>query len=107
MALIEVNHKSLRDVATAINAYCAAQDKEMIVADTSVKEMLASDWLGTDAQTFGQKWGEIVADDSTTVKFRKSLKAFGEGLVASANEYKKAQQDSYNAANWLPKYLYW
>ena len=107
MAMIEVNHKVLRDVATAITTYCSAQDREMRTADTDIKSMLTSDWLGGDAQEFGKKWEDVDADNSTTVKFRESLKNFGENITACANEYEKAQVDAYNAANWLPKVLYW
>jgi len=107
MALIEVNHKTLRDVASAITTYCSAQDKEMKSADTEIKSMLTSDWLGQDAQEFGGKWEGVDENDSTAVKFRDSMKNFGENLTACANEYEKVQGDVYNKANGLPKYLYW
>jgi uncharacterized protein YukE len=107
MALIEVNHKVLRDVAAATAAYCSAQDREMRSADADVKSMLSAGWLGLDAQEFGRKWEGVDESGSTAVKFRESLKKFGENLDACASEYQKAQEDSYNQANWLPKYLYW
>ena len=107
MALIEVNHNELRNVASAINTYCDKQDKEMRSADAEIKSMLSSDWLGQDAQAFGAKWEGVNANDSTTVKFRELLKNFGGNLAACADVYKKAQEDTYNAANWLPKVLYW
>ena len=107
MAQIEVNHKTLRDIASAITTYCAAQDREMSSADTEIKSMLTSDWTGLDAQEFGGKWEGVDADDSTAVKFRKSLKSYGEALTACANEYQSAQEDAYNKANRLPKVLYW
>lgn len=107
MALIEVNHQTLRDVSAAITTYCNAQDREMRSADSEVKSMLAADWLGMDAQEFGHKWEEVDDKNSTTVKFRESLKKYGEALSACANTYQKAQEDSYNEANRLPKYLYW
>lgn len=107
MAFIEVNHKVLRDVAESINTYCSAQDKEMRLADSDIKSLLSSDWIGLDAQEFGKKWEGVDAHDSTTVKFRELLKNFGEGLIACANEYQSAQEDTYNAANRLPKYFYW
>ena len=56
MAIIEVNHKTLRDVADAITTYCDAQDREMRSADREIKSMLSSDWVGTDARQFGAKW---------------------------------------------------
>lgn len=107
MAVIEVNHKVLREVATAVNTYCTAQDREMKSADTDIKSMLKTDWLGLDAQEFGAKWEGVDGKDSTSSKFRDSLKSFGESLDACANVYQKAQEDSYNEANRLPKYLYW
>lgn len=107
MAMIEVNHKVLRDVASAITTYYTAQDREMRSADTEIKSMLASDWLGPDAMEFGRIWEAVDSNDSITVKFRESLKNFGESITACAYEYEKAQGDAYNAANRLPKYLYW
>lgn len=107
MAYIEVNHKILRDVATAITTYCSAQDSEMRLADTEIKSMLTTDWLGLDAQEFGRKWEGIDDNNSTAVRMSESLKNFGENLSACANEYQAAQEDAYNMANWLPKYLYW
>jgi hypothetical protein len=107
MAVIEVNHKVLRDVAEAVTAYCNAQDREMRSADSDVKSMLFSDWLGLDAQEFGRKWEGVDDTDSVAVKFRESLKKFGESLTACANTYQTAQEDAYNEANRLPKWLYW
>lgn len=108
MALIEVNHNVLRDVASAITTYCSVQDVEMRSADSEAKSMLTSDWLGLDAQEFGKKWEGVDGADSTAVKFRESLRKFGEALSACADEYKSAQEDAYNAASSLPlKYLFW
>ncbi len=107
MASIEVNHKVLRDVAGAITEYCSVQDREMRSADSEIKGMLTADWIGLDAQTFGGKWEGVDAADSTTVKFRESLKKFGEALTACANAYQSAQETAYNAASRLPKHLYW
>jgi hypothetical protein len=107
MAYIEVNHKILRDVAEAITAYCTAQDKEMRSADSAIKSMLTSDWLGPDAQEFGRKWEGVDDKNSMANNTRESLKKFGENLTACANEYQAAQEDAYNEANRLPKYLYW
>ena len=107
MALIQVNHKILRDVAAAIITYCSTQDREMLAADSEIKSMLTADWIGPDASEFGGKWEGVDDNNSTTVKFRESLKNYGESLNACANEYQSAQEDAYNAANRLPKYLYW
>ena len=105
MAKIEVNHKIIRDVATAITSYCTEQDAQMRAADSEVKSMLAASWTGTDAMEFGGKWEGIDADDSTTVRFRKSLEDFANALNACAVEYQTAQENAYNKAAWLPKIL--
>ena len=107
MAIIEVNHRTLRDVASAITTYCSTQDKEMKSADADIKSMLSTGWQGLDAQEFGRKWEGVNNSDSAAVKFRESLKNFGDGLTACANEYEKAQADSYNEANHLPKLFTW
>lgn len=103
MAFIEVNHKVLRDIAAAITTYCNAQDREMRSADSAVKSMLSSGWTGADAQEFGHKWEGIDDNDSTAVKFRESLKKFGECLTNCADLYRNAQADSYNEANRLDR----
>jgi len=103
MAFIEVNHKVLRDVSTAIDTYCSVHVKEMNSADAEIKSLLSSGWLGMDAQEFGRIWEGVNGRDSISIKFRDSLKNFGGALAACANEYQKAQEDAYNAANRLPK----
>ena len=107
MALIEVNHRILREVSSAITTYCTKQDSEMRIADQDIKYMLSSGWLGPDAQEFGGKWEDVDSNDSTTVKFRESLKNFAESITACANEYQNAQIDAYTLANLLPKNLHW
>lgn len=105
MAKIEVNHQKLRDAAAAITSYCAEQDAQMRNADSEVKSMLSASWTGADAMEFGGKWEGIDADDSTTVRFRKSLEDFAKALGACAAEYQTAQENAYNKAAWLPKIL--
>ena len=107
MAVIEVNHGFLREVASAISYYCTKQDLEMQFADSEIKSMLYSDWLGSDAVEFGKTWESVDDANSTTVKFRDSLKNFGESITACANKYKNAQADTYDAAHWLPKHIVW
>lgn len=107
MALIEVNRNVLCDVATSITTYCEAQDREMCSADTEIKSMLSTGWTGPDAKEFGRKWEGVDDTDSVAVKFRESLEKFSDCLNFCATEYQKAQEDSYNEANRLPKYLYW
>ena len=105
MATIEVNHKTLRDVASAVTAYCAVQDREMRGADAELKQMLY-EWVGMDAQEFGRKWEGVDENGSTAVKFRESLNRYAEGITACANAYQDAQEDTYNTAEWL-KYFFW
>jgi len=107
MAIIEANHRLMRDVASAITTYISVQNKNMQSADTEVQLMLVSDWFGMDADEFRKQWAQVNSNDSTTVKFRESLKNYGEGLTACANEYENSQAKAYNRANWLPKILYW
>lgn len=107
MARIEVNHRVLRDVAGAFAAYCDAQDREMRSADADIKSMLSSGWIGPDAQEFGGKWEAVDAAGSVTVEFRNSLKKFVDGLNACATVYQTAQENAYNRASRLPRYLYW
>lgn len=104
MAVIEVNHQVLREVAQEIDSYCTTQDTQMRIADEQIKAMLASDWTGEDAQAFRLKWDGVDAKDSVTVTFRKSLKSFSEALYASANKYQRAQEDSYTEASRLPRW---
>ena len=107
MATIEVNHKVLRDVASAVSTYCDEQNREMQAADEEIKSLLSSGWLGADAQQFGSKWEGVDDNDSTAVKFRDSLKSFGETLTSCANGYQKAQEDTYNAALGLFRPFFW
>jgi len=99
--LIDVNHRILRNVAADINTYCTAQNREMRKADTEIKVMLKSGWLGQDALEFGRKWDGVNKNDSTAVKFRESLKNYAEALEACANEYQSAQADAVNSAGLL------
>ncbi len=103
MAFIEVNHKVLNEVAEAFNTYCDAQNKEMSSAKTAVEAMLSSDWNGTDAAEFGNKWSDVDSSGSVTVQLRESLQNFSDSLKACAKEYKTAQEDSYNEASRLPR----
>ena len=107
MAKIEVDHQYLRTLAEEIEDYCKLQNREMRAADTGVKAMLASDWNGQDALEFASKWEKVDDANSTTVRFRDNLQHFSEALAASADQYQRAQEDSYNQACRLPKYLYW
>lgn len=108
MAVIEVNHQTLKEVAQTIEDYCDKQDLEMKNADAAVKEMLkAGSWRGNDSMVFGGMWERVDESGSTAVRFRDALREFAANLNECANEYRKAQEDSYEEAVWLPKYVYW
>lgn len=98
MAVIEVDHKVLRDIAEKIKDYCNIQDEQMKIADRRVKAMLTTDWIGSDAQHFGGKWEGVDEKDSISVRLRDSLEKLSGGIVACADVYQKAQEDSYNEA---------
>ncbi len=103
MALIEVNHSTLIDVADAIDAYCTAQDNEMKTANAAICKMLFNDWIGDDANAFFEKWNEVDKEGSATEQFKKMLKNYGDYLRFCAKEYAKAQEDAYNLAYRLPR----
>lgn len=105
MAIIKVNHRVLVETADAIKEYCKEQDREMRSADSAVKSMLLSDWIGKDASEFNNKWAQVDESGSVTVKFRDSLNSFENALRACAKEYQTAQEDSYNEASRLPKWV--
>ena len=107
MAKITVNHRVLRDVADQIDKYCKTQDKEMRKADQAVKGMAGQSWVGMDADAFVGKWDDVDGRDSTAVKFKDNLKKYADVLRACAEEYQTAQEDSYDEASRLPKYLAW
>lgn len=104
MAVIEVNHKVLREVAQDIEEYCATQDAQMSKADQAIKDMFIADWTGEDAREFRNKWQAVDAKGSITITFRDSLLAFSKSLKACATEYQNAQADSYTEASRLPKW---
>ena len=104
MALIEVNHKTLKEVAEAIDTYCETQDSEMKKAKSAVSNMLLKDWVGDDATAFQNKWNEVDSDGSVTTQFSKMLSNYAECLRANAELYRQAQEDSYNEATRLPRW---
>lgn len=103
MPFISVNHRVLRDVADAGYKYCEEQDKEMNNAKEAVEQML-TEWNAADAVAFKNKWSEIDSNGSTASDVKKSIKVFSDALNASAEEYRKAQEDSYNEAYRLPRW---
>jgi len=106
MAVIKVNHSTLRTVASAITTYCGKQNREMRSVDLAVKVMLATGWTGADADEFLRKWADVNSSDSVARKFRDALKGYGESITLCANEYQSAQEDAYNAANAL-RFISW
>ncbi len=103
MAIIEVNHQTLRDVASAVRNYCSQQDAQMRSANAEVKDMLNSGWTGFDSQAFQDKWDDVDSKDSTAVKFRDSLENYSKLLDYCATLYQTAQENAYAAARWLPR----
>lgn len=104
MAIIEVNHQSIRNAASAIDTYCEELNREMSKADSSVKNMLTSYWIGPDALEFGGKWESVDSASSTAIRFRDSLENYSEALKSCAHIYEEAQERVYNLASLLPKY---
>ena len=104
MALIEVNHQALRNMARAIDTYCEEQDKQMRTADTAVKDMLSSHWIGPDAMEFGKNWEAVDTSGSTVYKLREALRKYGDSLDTCASIYQKAQEDVYNLSCTLPRF---
>ncbi len=104
MALIQVNHQDLRNMANAIDNYCEIQERQMNNANASIKNMLTSDWIGPDALVFGGQWEAVDAPDSTEKRFKESLKNYSSALRACANTYQTAQEDVYNLAALLPRW---
>lgn len=104
MALVEVNHQYIRDMANAIESYCDVQDREMGKADTAIKTMLSSDWIGQDALTFGGQWEGVDSSDSTSKRFKESLQNYSKALKSCADAYQTVQEDVYNLASLLPRF---
>lgn len=107
MSVIEVNHKSLRTVASAVNNYCSDQTAQMTVANAVVRTLLDAHWKGQDSVFFERRWKHVQDEKSTAERFKKTLKQFAKRLNACADVYQKAQEDAYNEANRLPKYFTW
>ena len=103
MALIEVDHESLRTVANAADTFCDHMNSQMKSANVTIKQMLATGWQGEDADAFKAQWSGVYDNSSTSVQFRESIKNFGDCLNACAKEYQNAQADSYSEAYRLPR----
>ena len=96
MSAIAVNTKALSDVTQGTKNYCSYQNDQMRQADSAVKAMLSSDWLGDDAKEFDQKWAGVCDKGSEAAKLRDSLLAFGELLADCIAEYRAAQETAIN-----------
>lgn len=107
MAKIEVNHQAIRDFAGEITAYCDEQDRQMRTADSQMNTLFSTGYKGPDAAALKEKWDTVHATDSIAIRFRDSLKNYAAALTDAAEIYRSAQESIYNAANGLPKYLYW
>lgn len=104
MSVIDVNYGLLRNMANAIDEYCAVQTREMNQADAAVAAMLANDWKGLDAVSFGDQWEGMMCHDSTAAKFKESLCQYRDALRECANIYQTAQEDIYNLSALLPRF---
>lgn len=104
MAVIEVNHQALRNMADAIEDYCESFYNEMRRADTGVQNMMAGGWVGDDAEAFKAAWENVYGKDTLPRKFCKSLENYGKALSAGAEAYKTVQENLYNMATLLPRY---
>ena len=104
MAIIEVNHQSLRTMAATIDDYCTLQKQQMQKLNNIVESCLMSDWVGEDATVYGAKWSTVDDPNSTTETFRKNLEAYADALQACAKEYAKAQAEIYNMSVVLTKW---
>lgn len=103
MAIIQVDHKVLRATAEIIDAYCAVLDQQMKLTNTTVEQMLLSDWIGPDAAAFSERWKDADSSDSETGKYRAALGSCALALKASADAYQEAQEKAYNLAALLPR----
>lgn len=104
MAVIEVNHQALRNLAGAIEDYCESFYNEMRRADSGVQNMMSGGWAGEDAEAFKVAWDNVYGKDTLPRKFCKSLENYGKALSAGADAYQKVQEDLYNLASLLPRY---
>lgn len=104
MALIEVNHQSIRNMADKIDEYCNLQTQQMNTLSKTVEATLLSKWTGPDADAYWQKWSEMDNSDSTAEVFRRNLDAYADALRACADKYQQAQAEIYNLSvilnNW-------
>ncbi len=107
MAKIDVNRRALKDAAAAIEKYIGVQDKQMKDADSEVKSMLASGWMGEDAMSFGRKWDDVDAKESVTTELRDSLDSFKNALLECEKIYSKAQEESYDQADDIIRLFVW
>lgn len=98
MAYIEVNYRDLRAMAAEIEEYLKIHDKKMGDAKTAVATMLTNDWIGTDAQSFQEKWDGMDTKGSISYVMRKNLEAYAKGLKTSAKAYQSAQESAHNRA---------
>ena len=104
MAVIEVNHESIRNMASRIEDYCTTQRETMNSLNETVENTLMSAWTGLDAAEYGMKWSEMDNSGATVEKFRRNLESYADALRASADKYKQTQAEIYNLSvilnNW-------
>jgi len=105
MAMIEVNHRTLRLIAADIDRYCDAQDAQMNNANQAVNSMLMKHWQGQDAFEFGRSWAGVNASGSVSITLRDSFRNYALGLVACAEDYERTQADVFTAASRLMNFV--
>ena len=105
MAIIEVNHRTLRQVARDIETYCTTQESQMVIANSAVSSVLMSNWQGQDALEFRNKWSEVNVTGSVAATMRESLRSYAEGLIACADDYERTQAEVFNAASRLMNFI--
>ena len=103
MTRIEVDHKTLRDAARAIQEYCERQDQEMRNLDDRVKAHLRPGWQGEDERAFMVSWDGVNRNGSAAVMLKESLSSLSSTLQESANIYRETQAEVYS---WAARLLY-
>lgn len=104
MAYLEVNHQLLREMADAIDSCRETQKQQMRQADTAVKGVLGTGWVGEDAAAFGVQWAEADGTGSTAGRLDQSLENFADAIRGCAAGYQTAQEDICNRAYLLPRW---
>ncbi len=98
MPYIRVDHSRFESAAKILEEYLAFTRSKMLYANSSVNTLMQTGWQGNDANSFKNKWAEIIGTESTYVKMMKSLKSYADYLRYAASCYKQAQINAVNRA---------